>query len=92
MDDDCKYSEFGQDLAAARQSYFIYVGNDAMIMPSLSNQGWSSQIDYSPDGSSTLTVKKVAQDLGWQKYYIHNMHLFKSLTRKLILVTIHVRI
>ena len=62
--DDCKYSEFGQDLASARQSYFIYVGNDAMIMPSLSNQGWSSQIDYSSDGSSTLTVKKVAQDLG----------------------------
>ena len=64
MYDDCKYSEFGQDLASSRQSYFIYVGNDAMIMPSLSNQGWSSQIDYSPDGSSTLTVKKVAQDLG----------------------------
>ena len=33
----------------------------------LTNQGWSSQIDYSPDGSSTLTVKKVAQDSGYEK-------------------------
>ena len=56
------FQEFGQDLAS-RQSYFIYVGNEAMIMPSLTNQ-WSSQIEYSPDGSSTLTVKKVAEDLG----------------------------
>ena len=74
--DDCKYSEFGQDLASARQSYFIYVGNDAMIMPSLSNQGWSSQIDYSPDGSSTLTVKKVAQDLGYEKLHFIEKILF----------------
>ena len=54
-------------MTSARQSYFIYVGNDAMIMPSLTNQGWSSQIDYSPDGSSTLTIKKVAQDSGYEK-------------------------
>ena len=55
-------SEFGQDMAD-RQSYFIYVANEAMIMPNLTSQ-WSSQIEYSPDGRSTLTVKKVAEDLG----------------------------